>query len=98
MATRSKVDLQPLPFLYFGFESRRGHRYLSVVNLCTVQVAFSATGRSLVQRSPTDCVCVCVCVCVSLSVIRCNNNLVHLHGVGRRGHTKEEINKERNVS
>ena len=94
MATRSKVDLQPLPFLYFGFESRRGHRYLSVVNLCTVQVAFSATGRSLVQRSATDS----VCVCVSLSVIRCNNNLVHLHGVGRRGHTKEEINKERNVS
>ena len=24
----------------------------------------SASGQSLVQKSPTECVCVCVCVCL----------------------------------
>jgi len=33
-------------------------------------------GRSVVQRSPTECVC--VCVCVSLCVIRVNNNRLPL--------------------
>jgi hypothetical protein len=36
--------------------------------VCLVRVVrcqvVSATGRSLVQGSPTVCVCVCVCVCV----------------------------------
>ena len=32
--------------------------------LCVVFVAVSATGWSLVQRSPIGCVCVCVCHCV----------------------------------
>jgi len=41
-----------------------GHGCLSLVNIVCCQVEVSATGRSLVQRSPTDCVCVCVCVCV----------------------------------
>jgi hypothetical protein len=36
--------------------------------LRVVQVAASATSRSLVQRSPTGCVCVCVCLCVCLCV------------------------------
>ena len=40
---------------------------LSVV----MYVQVSALGRSLVWRSPTECVCVCVCVCVSLSVNSC---------------------------
>jgi hypothetical protein len=31
------------------------------------------SGRFLAQRSPTEC------VCVSLSVIKCNNNRLHLH-------------------
>jgi hypothetical protein len=31
------------------------------------QVEVSVTGRSFVQRNPTECMC--VCVCVSLSVI-----------------------------
>ena len=31
---------------------------------CVVSVAASATGWSLVQRSPTGCVCVCVCLIV----------------------------------
>ena len=40
---------------YCGFESRRGHGCLSVVSVMCCQVEISATGRSLVQRSPTDC-------------------------------------------
>ena len=39
-----------------GFESRRGHGCLSVVSVvCDVQVEVSASGCSLVQRSPTEC-------------------------------------------
>ena len=49
---------------------------------CVVQVHASATGRSLVQGSPTECVCVHVCV------IRLNNNPVHVQWVGRKGRTK----------
>jgi hypothetical protein len=42
-------------------KSRRGHRCLSVVCAVRCLVEVSATGRSLVQRSPTDCV-VSLCV------------------------------------
>jgi hypothetical protein len=38
-----------------GFKSRRGHEYLSVVSVVCCHVEVSATGRSPVQRSPTDC-------------------------------------------
>ena len=38
-----------------GFESHRGHGYLSVVSVVCCQVEVSATNWSLVQRSPTDC-------------------------------------------
>ena len=38
-----------------GFESRRGHRCLSLVNVVCRHVEVSATGRSLVQRKPTEC-------------------------------------------
>ena len=51
----------PLACWDCGFETRRVHRYLSVVSVECCQVEGSATGRSLVQRSPTICVCVCVC-------------------------------------
>jgi hypothetical protein len=51
------------------------------------------SGRGLCERAdlsrgvlPSVCVCVCVCV----SVMRCNNNPLHLQWVGRRGHTKIE--------
>jgi len=45
-----------------GFESRRGHGCLFVVSVVFFQVEASATSRSLVQRSPTDCdVSLCVC-------------------------------------
>ena len=37
--------------------------WLSVLSVVSCHVEVSATGRSLVQRNPTDCVCVCVCVC-----------------------------------
>jgi hypothetical protein len=38
-----------------GFESRRGHGFLSLVSVVCCRVEVSATGRLLVQRSPTDC-------------------------------------------
>ena len=38
---------------------------MSVVIVACYMVEVSVTGRSLIQRSPTECVCVCVCVCVS---------------------------------
>ena len=38
-----------------GFESHRGHGYLSVVSVVCCQVEVSATNWSLVQRCPTDC-------------------------------------------
>ena len=38
-----------------GFESHRGHGYLSVVSVVCCQVEVSATSWSLVQRSPSDC-------------------------------------------
>jgi hypothetical protein len=50
-------------------KSHRGHGCLSLVSVvCCCQVEASATSRSLVQRSPTDCG-------VSLSVIKRNYNL-----------------------
>ena len=47
-----------------GFESSRGHGYLSVVSVVFCQVEVSATGCSLVQRSPMD---VCLFECCVLS-------------------------------
>ena len=44
-----------------GFESHRGHGYLSVVSVVCCQVEVSATSWSLVQRSPTECA-VSLCV------------------------------------
>ena len=38
-------------------ESRRGHGPLSLVSAVCCEVEASATGRSLVQRSHTECVC-----------------------------------------
>jgi hypothetical protein len=38
-----------------GSNPPRGHGCLSFVNAVCCQVEVSATGRSLVQRSPTDC-------------------------------------------
>jgi hypothetical protein len=48
------VGLRPLALWDSGFESHRGHGCLSVSVVCR-HVEVSATGWSLVQRSPTDC-------------------------------------------
>jgi hypothetical protein len=35
-----------------------GHEYLSLVNVACCQIEYSATGRSLVRRSPAEwCIC-----------------------------------------
>jgi hypothetical protein len=49
------VGLRPLACWDFGFESRRGHGCLSLVSVVCFQADVSATGWSLVQRSPTEC-------------------------------------------
>jgi hypothetical protein len=46
--------------------------FMSEVSVVCCQADVSAMCRSLVQRSPTDC------VCVSLNVVRCNSNPQHL--------------------
>jgi len=46
-----------------GFESRRALEYLSLVIVVCCRLEFSATGRSLVKRDPTEN--------VSFSVIKC---------------------------
>ena len=53
MAVRSKA----LVYACFlaGFESCRGHGYLSFVGVVCCQAEVSATGRSQVQRSRTEC-------------------------------------------
>ena len=38
-----------------GSNHAEGHRCMSFVSVLCCQVEVSATGRSLVQRSPTDC-------------------------------------------
>jgi len=49
------LGLRPLACWDCVFESRRGHGCLSLVNVVCCQVDVSAVGRSLVQRSRTDC-------------------------------------------
>jgi len=44
-----------------GFEFRRENRCLCVVSVVCCQVEVTAEGRSLVQRSPTECVFVFEC-------------------------------------
>jgi hypothetical protein len=51
----SGIGLRPLTGWDFGLESRRGHGCVSVVSVVCCPVEVSATGWSLVKRSPTDC-------------------------------------------
>jgi len=48
---------------------------MSFVKVVCCQVQMPATGRSLVQRIPTECgvfaVCACVCVCVYACLCTC---------------------------
>jgi hypothetical protein len=49
------MGLRSLACWDYRFESHRDHGYLSLVNVVCFQVEISASGRSLVRRSPTDC-------------------------------------------
>jgi hypothetical protein len=49
------VGLRPLACWDCGFESLLVHGCLSLVSVVYCQVQVSATGRSLVQRSPSEC-------------------------------------------
>jgi len=51
----SGVGLQALTYWECGFETRRRHGCLSLVTIVCCQVEVSATGPSLVHRSPTGC-------------------------------------------
>ena len=58
---REGVSLRPFACWYCRFEFRQSRACLSLVRVGCCQVDISASGWSLVQRSPTDRVCVCVC-------------------------------------
>jgi hypothetical protein len=49
------VGLRPLACWNCGFESHRVHGCLSLVSVVCCQVEVSASGLSLLQRSPTEC-------------------------------------------
>jgi hypothetical protein len=49
------VGLRRLASWDYGFESRRGHGCFSLVIVMCFRLEISATGWSLVQRSPTGC-------------------------------------------
>ena len=57
--------------------------------LSDVQIEVSATGRSLVQGSPTEC------VYVSLSVVSCNSNTLQLQRVRRKYQKRKERKKKK---
>ena len=75
------MDLRPLACWNCGFESRRGHRILSVAIVVCCQVE--------VRRSPIS-----ECVCVSLRVNKCNSNHLQLQLVGRRYRNKKGKKQE----
>jgi hypothetical protein len=49
------LGLRPLAYWECGLESRREHESLSLVSVVCCHVEDSASGLSLVQRSPTGC-------------------------------------------
>jgi len=49
------VVRRPLACWNGGFESRRRNACVSLVNVVCFQINVSATGRSFVQRNPTEC-------------------------------------------
>ena len=50
------VGLRPLAWWDYGFESRRGHGWFSLVSDVCCQVEISLSGWSFVQRSSSECV------------------------------------------
>jgi hypothetical protein len=70
-----------------GKKSHRGHGCLSLVSVvCCCQVEASATSRSLVQWSPTDCG---VSQCDQKEIT--TSTLKRETGVGRRGRLKGKV-------
>ena len=63
------MGLGPLASWVCGIEYCRGHGCPSLVRVVCLQVEVCAAARSLVQRSPTEC--------VSLSVFMCNNLYIY---------------------
>jgi hypothetical protein len=61
---------------------------VSPVSVVRRHVKVSATGRSLVLGSPTEC------VCVSLIMIRCNNNTLHLQRISRKVRLRKKERKK----
>jgi len=56
MASRTKAWVcERLACRNCGFESQRGHGCLSLMSVVCYQAEVSASGSSLVQRSPADC-------------------------------------------
>ena len=55
MVALSKAWVCGRTFAGIAFESRREHGFLSVVSVVCYQGEVSATGSSLIQRSPTKC-------------------------------------------
>ena len=49
------MGLGPLTCWHYGFESRLGYEFLSLLSAVRCQVEGSAMGLSLVERGPTDC-------------------------------------------
>jgi hypothetical protein len=82
--------LWPLACWDCGFESRQGHECLTLWNDVCCQVQVSASGWSLVQRSPTE-----PGVCVSLGVVKCKNKPLHIQPIGKRGQTENKRKKGR---
>ena len=50
------MSLRPFACWDCGFESRRGHEWLSRVGVECCQVEVSATGRSFLQGNITECI------------------------------------------
>jgi hypothetical protein len=83
---RAVYGVGPRPLAYWdcGLESRRGHGYLSLVSVVCCQVEVSATGRSLVQRSPTEC---------GVSVISKSQQWGVLGPLGMSSYEKKDVNE-----
>ena len=65
------------------FESHQGMDVCVFCECCVLSGKGLCDG-SIPSPAESYWVCVCVCVCVSLSVIRCNNNPLHLRRISRK--------------
>jgi hypothetical protein len=72
--------MRPIGCWDCGFESHGGHECLCLVNVVCCQVEVSASGWSLVQRSPTDCAA-SECDCKALD----NEDASAHYGMSRHG-------------